>query len=213
MQACTPETFTFPTLRGMQHLSTYAAPLIDWTGYAGFLPESQIIPPSGLTACTLTVTYTHPGHNDAVNVQVLLPGNNAWNKRLTAAGGSGFSVGLISGDYVAALASQGYAAVTTDGGYDSGFGGESSWGLKSDGNLDYALISNWADRGSFESIKIGKAAVADFYGRNPEYTYFQGCSTGGRQSLAMAQRFPEEFDGILSGCLGIWFESLAPALY
>lgn len=76
--------------------------------------------------------------------------------------------------------------------------------LGSPGNLNLNLIEDWASRSLGELSTIGKQAAQDFFGSKPEYSYFTGCSGGGRQGLELAQTFPEAFDGILAA---------APAIY
>ena len=65
-------------------------------------------------------------------------------------------------------------------------------------------LTDFADRAIHETAAKGKAIVAAFYGNGPRRSYFNGCSTGGRQALTAAQRFPDDFDGIVAG---------APAIY
>ena len=61
---------------------------------------------------------------------------------------------------------------------------------------------------------MGKAATELYYGKDPVYSYWNGCSTGGRQGHMMAQRFPEHFDGILASCSAFnWPELQAASGY
>jgi len=50
-----------------------------------------------------------------------------------------------------------------------------------------------------ETTVKAKAVVAAFYNKNPKFSYYNGCSTGGRQGLVEATRYPEDFDGIVAG--------------
>lgn len=96
----------------------------------------------------------------------------------------------------------GYAVISTDGGHDNTInndpnaGGTAAFGLDPQARLDYGY--NALD----QVTRLGKAFVAAYYGRAPEYSYFDGCSNGGRQGMVASQRFPDHFDGIVAGAPG-----------
>jgi feruloyl esterase len=85
---------------------------------------------------------------------------------------------------------EGYAVASTDQGH-SGNGGP--WMQSADKLIDFGY------RATHEMTLKGKAVVNAFYGNAPRLSYFTGCSAGGRQALKEAQRFPEDFDGIVAG--------------
>ncbi|MGW4381045.1 tannase/feruloyl esterase family alpha/beta hydrolase [Kitasatospora sp. NPDC004531] len=149
--------------------------------------------------CEVTVTVTHPGVDDRVRVQVWLP-ESGWNGRFQAAGGSAYAAGSIGS--VAAAVKQGYAAGTTDAGVDSG-GLDSSWALDAQGRIRAGLLENFASRSVHELAVIGKQVVDGVYGHTAFYSYFNGCSTGGRQGYVEAQKYPTDFDGINAAAPGI----------
>jgi feruloyl esterase len=103
---------------------------------------------------------------------------------------------------------QGYAAGATDTGHE---GGSGSFALDKDGRLDWQSIRDNAYLGIHDMTVVGKALTKAFYGKPPRYAYFVGGSTGGRQGLSEAQRFPEDYDGIVSGCPAIQFHRMVPA--
>lgn len=142
--------------------------------------------------CEVTVTLTHPGAGDHAQVQVWLP-QAGWNGRFQAVGGAAYAAGTI-GD-VATAVKQGYAAGTTDAGVDTG-GLNPSWALNAGGQINTALLRNFATRSVHELALVGKQVVADAYARPASYSYFNGCSTGGRQGYAEAQEYPADFNGI-----------------
>ncbi|MEV2273614.1 tannase/feruloyl esterase family alpha/beta hydrolase [Nonomuraea africana] len=146
--------------------------------------------------CEVTVTLTHGG--DHARVRVWLP-DTGWNGRFQVAGGSAYA----AGDNGAALSTgvkQGYAMATTDAGVGDAL--DTSWALK-DGRIDQTLLTNFADRSQHELALVGKQVIAAVYGKAASYSYWNGCSTGGRQGFMEAQRYPNDFDGILANAPGI----------
>jgi feruloyl esterase len=126
-----------------------------------------------------------------INFELGLP--TAWNGKFYHAGGGGF-VGSIPS--IAAGLARGYASVATDTGH-VGMGVaalDGSWALN---RLDRQV--NFGHRGVHVVTVAGKAILQRAYGKRPKYSYFQGCSNGGRQALQEAQRYPEDFDGIIAG--------------
>ncbi len=147
--------------------------------------------------CRVTAVVTHPPAGDRITVWIGLP-TSGWNGRFEGAGGGGFSGGNPNG--VAGPVAQGYAAGSTDTGHT---GASGSFALDANGRLNWLLIRDNAYLGIHEMTLTGKALVEAFYGQGPRHAYFNGCSTGGRQGLSEAQRYPADYDGILSGAPAI----------
>src|SRR5205814_8690426 len=74
------------------------------------------------------------------------------------------------------------------------------------GQPNVPLQVDFAYRSEHLMAVIGKQLVQAYYGKPPTYSYWNGCSTGGRQGLTMAQRFPTDYDGILSGAPAIHYD-------
>ena len=89
----------------------------------------------------------------------------------------------------------GYAASITDTGHD---GRSASFAL---GHPEKLI--DWGYRAAHEMAVKSKAIMAAYYGAGPKLSYWKGCSAGGRQGLKEAQRYPEDFNGIVSGSPGI----------
>ncbi|WP_316743918.1 tannase/feruloyl esterase family alpha/beta hydrolase [Streptomyces sp. MK7] len=144
--------------------------------------------------CEVTVTLTHPGADDHAKVRTWLPADG-WNGRFQGLGGAAY----LAGDNDVGLGTavkNGYAAVTTDAGVGDAV--DTSWALNSEGQVDTALLKNFASRSQHEAAVVGKEVVDGVYGKGPAYSYFNGCSTGGRQGYMEAQRYPDDYDGILA---------------
>jgi len=98
----------------------------------------------------------------------------------------------------------GYATAATDDGHQGG-GTDGSWAI---GHPE--KIKDFGYRAVHETNEKAKAIIAAFYGRPAQYSYFKGCSEGGREALMEAQRFPRDFNGILAGSTAhYWTELMA----
>ncbi|MEW2490927.1 tannase/feruloyl esterase family alpha/beta hydrolase [Streptomyces sp. NPDC048411] len=159
---------------------------------------------SGVPAfCDVTVTLTHPGDGDHAKVQTWLP-VNGWNGRLQAIGGSAYGAG-DGGVGLGTAVKNGYAATTTDAGVGDVL--DTSWALNSNGQVNTALLKNFASRSQHEAAVVGKQVVDAVYSKRAAYSYFTGCSTGGRQGYMEAQSYPDDYDGILADAPAInWDE-------
>lgn len=129
-----------------------------------------------------------------IGFELCLP--NEWNERLYFEGGGGSDgiipprIGIRKVGKVPAL-SRGFATVATDGGHQGNT--DCTFGYDQQARIDYGY-------NAINQVTItAKSIIKDYYGKSPKYSYFMGASNGGRQALAMAQRFPGYFDGIVSG--------------
>jgi len=88
----------------------------------------------------------------------------------------------------------GYAAVATDNGHTSTSGFDGSWSLGHP-----VRLVDFGYRAQHEATMAGKAVTRAYYGRDADFSYFVGCSQGGHHALMEAQRYPEDYDGIVAG--------------
>jgi feruloyl esterase len=128
----------------------------------------------------------------AIAVEVWLPEPAAWNGKLQGVGNGGVAGHIVPASMAAALA-RGYAAVSSNLGHEGG-----------PIDFDFAighpeLVADWGYRGTHVMTVTAKAVVEAYYGKPPRWSYFTGCSGGGRQGLMEAQRFPADYDGIVAG--------------
>ena len=209
---CSSNHFTFPTILGADLLSITANEAYDYTQLS-LAPGSSEILPYTIDFCNVTVIYTHPGWNDTVSVSAWLPLSD-WNNRLWALGGGGYSASLGPLQLTQAVAKS-YAAIATDAGHTDALADVTNpaWALANPGNLNLYLLENFASRSLHELTIIGKHITAQYYDVGPEYSYFAGCSGGGRQALEIAQRFPNAYDGILAVAPAINIDTFVPAAY
>jgi feruloyl esterase len=189
-----------------------------------FADNAPVIPPESLTkvslpnttinsavlnaadgSCRVAATVTHAPTGRQVKVFIALP-MKGWNGRFLGTGGGGFAGGNPSG--LGGPLRMGYATAATDAGHQ---GSSGSFALDAKGRLNWRAIQDFAYLGIHEMTVVGKALTKEFYGKAPKYAYFVGSSTGGCQGLMEAQRYPEDYDGIISGCPAINWHRFLPA--
>lgn len=127
-----------------------------------------------------------------VGVEVWLPADT-WNGKLLVTGCEQ-RCGSLRTHQMEDAAARGYATATTDGGYSVGEDADSRWAWNAPEREE-----DFGHRAVHVTALLAKALVAAFYGEREQYAYFRGCSNGGRQGLVAAQRYPEDFDGIIAG--------------
>jgi hypothetical protein len=148
--------------------------------------------------CRVTAIYSHPGADDAITIWFAAP-MSGWNGRFLGTGGGAYTGGNPGG--VNGPVSQGFAAGATNTGHDQGPGG--SFALDDNGRLAWQRIRNNAHVGIHRMTVTGKALTEALYANAPGYSYFNGCSAGGRQALMAVQRYPQDYDGIVAGAPAI----------
>jgi len=159
------------------------------------------VPPSGFGVpaasaknlpafCRVTATI-NPAKDSDIKMEVWLP-LTGWNGKYRGQGNGGFAGSIFYPGLATALAA-GYASASTDTGH-SGSPVNSSWAL---GHPDKIVDFGW--RAIHEMTLKAKSIIQAFYGDAAKKSYFSACSNGGRQGLMEAQRFPEDYDGIIAG--------------
>jgi len=169
---------------------------------------AQTVPPGGFSApggrgadayksvpafCRVAATLT-PVADSEIKLEVWLP-ESGWNGKLQSVG-NGAWAGTIGYGAMAPAVTAGYAAASTDTGHTGN-------------NANFITghpekVIDFGYRAVHEMTVAAKAIINAYYGSGPKYSYWTGCSTGGRQALMEAQRYPDDYDGILAG---------APAIY
>jgi feruloyl esterase len=167
---------------------------------AQMVAAGAFVPPAGLGArggnpyanlpafCRVTATLT-PSIDSDIKTEIWLPASG-WNGKYQAVGNGGWA-GTISYTALAAAVAAGYAGASTDTGHVGN-------------NADFALghpekLIDLAYRSIHEMTVQSKTIINEHYGTPAKYSYYNGCSQGGRQGLAAAQKYPEDFNGIIAG--------------
>ena len=207
---CREGAIKSPEVFGVKITSVSAAPVTNFSASFPQIDPHPVLNIEGLSFCNVSIHYTHPGQNDTIKVEVWLP--SQWNGRFMGTGGGGYTTGFAP-DNTVYPASLGYATAFTDGGHAASGLSPSSWALSSPGNVDWIALQDFAAIALDDAASIGKAVTKSYYGKPPEFTYFNGCSTGGRQGLMLAQRYPTQYNGILASAPAINWDRLLPGAY
>jgi feruloyl esterase len=209
-KSCTAETFSSIDLPNIKISSVdVTSRKVSWPSTSDLLNVYRVPKNGTVAVCQLTVNYTHHGWNDNVTTWISLP-LDSWNGRFAGMGGGGYTTGQLTHNSQAAF--EGFASVSTDGGHGQSATTE-SWALAGEGNVDWPNLYDFSSVALDDAASLGKAAIKLFYGRAAKYSYWNGCSTGGRQGHMMAQRYPTQYDGILAGAPAINWDKFIPAEY
>ena len=138
--------------------------------------------------CRVTATLA-PSSDSAIKVEVWLPAAG-WNAKLLGVGNGGWTGSIAYAALIEGL-QRGYATASTDTGHT---GGSATFAL---GHPE--KVVDFGYRAAHEMTVFAKRLVAAYYGSAQRHAYWNGCSAGGRQGLKEAQRFPEDYDGIIAG--------------
>lgn len=144
-----------------------------------------------LPAFCRVVAHAKPSSDSDIVIEVWMP-LAGWNGKLQGLGNGGFA-GVIDTYELGAAVAKGYAAAATDAGH-TGSPIDASWAL---GHPE--KIADFGYRGIHEMTRAARLVIPHYYGSAVKHAYFAACSDGGREALMEAQRFPDDYDGILAG--------------
>ena len=195
-----PQYVLFAALAALPAATAAAsAPCAVATFQALGLPETSIILVESLVA------GSHPSPVGTIEAPicrvraVFAPANlfevwlptSTWNGKYQGAGNGGLAGAITYSDMRSAIA-RGYATSSTDTGHSSNAPTDPWW-------RDAQAIKDYGYRSIHETAVRSKAIIGAFYGNAPSKSYFNACSTGGRQAFMEAQRYPDDYDGIIAG--------------
>lgn len=152
--------------------------------------------------------YISTQKGEKIGIEISLPDKAAWNGKLLETGNGGFAGSYqhyyylfdpAADSYPAATSqyaalNRGYVLAETDTGHQDANLLDASWALNKP-----VLQEDFHYLAVHQTAVVAKAMISHYYGSTPKYSYFAGCSTGGRQAMESSQRYPDDFDGIISG--------------
>jgi hypothetical protein len=179
-------------------------------------------PPVPVAFCRVQITV-----EPQIKIEVWLPPSANWNHRFQAEGGGGYAGGIsysalamavtgnaVTGHFATASTDTGHPALGTANGQGGANGAQGGGGFAlnpANDTLNLGLIEDFASRSEHEMTVKAKAVIHAYYGESQKFSYWNGCSTGGRQGWMEAQRFPEDYDGILAGAPAFNWDRFIPA--
>lgn len=170
------------------------------------VPDVTVASASGASPAPCVVAGTVRTHgfgapDGSARFVLTLPPSTVWNQKFVQLGQGGFAGSLSAstnaGDPGAASAA-GYATAITDTGHTAS-STDARWALIAPGVPDEAKLTDYYFRAVHEVAAASKELVKRYYGNAAQRAYFDGCSNGGRQAMVEATKFPDDFDGIISG--------------
>jgi len=194
------------------------------------LPGTPATPPPPLAAddlclVKLEVGPGHAGPADApstsagIGIEIWLPTPAHWNRKFHALGGAGWSGGTAIASTTAigdpngasVAGTEGAVSAVTDSGHTVTTG---AFAMNPDGSINTTLWTDFARRAVHELAQKTRALAMGYYGTAPAFSYWDGCSTGGRQGIMEALAYPADFDGILAGAPAIsWTRFTVAGMY
>lgn len=177
-------------------LASLTTPSVEITT-ADLIETGVFTPPKGkafadLPAFCRVAAVLHPSSDSSIRIELWMPETN-WNGRLEGTGNGGFAGNLGYGALAAGV-KRGYAVVNTD------------MGMATEPGQNAAVFTgrperwkDWGYRSTHEMTVEAKRLVEAFYRHPSAHNYFVGCSTGGEQAWMEAQRYPDDYDGIVGG--------------
>ncbi|KAI0146860.1 Tannase/feruloyl esterase [Xylariaceae sp. FL1272] len=193
---CEPSTFT-PILPDDSRIERAEYVEAGSTYGEGIANLGYPIQPTNLPALCAVIVLVATSATSAYRLGMFLP--SEWNNRFLAVGNGGFAGGINWLDMGAGV-HHGFAVVSTDTGHNSVVT-DIAWALN---NTDSK--TDWGWRAVHGSVILGKLLTETYFARPISYSYWSGCSTGGRQGLKEVQISPRSFDGLLIGSPA-WYTS------
>src|SRR5215472_7199667 len=187
------------------------------------LPGLKPGPPVPVPFCRVQITVQSLRFRPPqLHIEVWLPQPEKWNHRFQAVGGGGYAGTIshfalaqavtgngVTGQFATASTDTGHPRLGAANGQGVANGAQGGGGFAlnpANDTSNEGLIVDYASRSVHEMTLKAKAVILAYYGESPKFSYWNGCSCGGRQGWMEAQHFPEDYDGILAGAPAFNFD-------
>ncbi len=167
-----------------------------------------------------------PSTTPGIGIEVWMPARDQWNQVIRSFGSGGWAGGYYAdptrigqtggaNEMFLGAVQKGYAVSGSDHGHGGTVSGRNaSFGMNPDGSINTVVWQDFAERSMLEQALKTKAIVKAYYGKAHQKAYFDGFSTGGRQAYKLAQKYPDQYDGILAGAPAFnWTKFITAELY
>ena len=179
--------------------------VVATAGYNYSFSANVFYPDATINYCNITFSYTHNGRDDNVNVAYWVPEPSKFANRFLTTGGGGLMINSGSSTVEGGV-SLGAVSGLTDGGFGSFDTQEDATFLLANGSVNWENVYMFGYQAIHEMTVLGKELTKNLYDVNNGtklYTYYQGCSEGGREGWSQLQRYGSEFDGASIGAPAI----------
>ncbi|OAK94382.1 tannase and feruloyl esterase [Phaeosphaeriaceae sp. SRC1lsM3a] len=192
---------SFPTNGTLLGISLDSTSVTANPVYNASNKAQNFFPAATYDYCNVSLSYSHNGRGDRVNMQFWFPAPGKFKNRYLSTGGGGYAINSGTGSLPGGVM-YGAVAGATDGGFGSFNTQLDAVVLNANGTINWDAIFMFGYQAIGEMTQIGKGIARQFYGlaeNDKLYTYYQGCSEGGREGWSQVQRYGEEYDGVIPG--------------
>ena len=194
VQSALPATDFFPGI-------TIDSSSIETTITRNYSASNEWYPTASFDYCNITFAYAHNGLGDTVHVTYWAPAPDKFQNRYVSTGGGGLAINSQKG-YIPTGVIVGALSGITDGGFGSFNTQWDSVFLLANGTINWPSVYAFGYQAHHELATLGKEFARKLYGvseTDKVYSYYQGCSEGGREGWSQVQRFADQFDGAAIG--------------
>lgn len=190
---------------GIVHGITIDKSSVTTTEFCNVSVTGQIMYPDAVfDYCNVTFAYSHDGWDDQVLVTYWMPSPSNYKNRFLATGGGGYQINSGNMSLPGGVM---YGAVSglTNGGFGGFSDGVDAVSPKENGTENWQAVHMFGYQAIHEMTLLGKAFAQSFYPSTNQtlYSYYQGCSEGGREGWSQVQRYGNQFDGAIIGAPAI----------